>query len=63
MHLDFITGIVNKTFRDGEFPNMLKYVEILTFYKNNCLHKEDYRAVTVLSHKFKICDRQMHERI
>ena len=38
LHLDFVTDIINKSFRDGEFPKTVIYTEVLPIYKKKDHH-------------------------
>ena len=61
IHLDFLTDIIYKSFRDGEFPNILKYPEVFPFHKKKGhVDKESYRYVSVLLHMSKIFERLIH---
>ena len=38
LHLDFVTDIINKFFRDGEFPKTVIYTEVLPVSKKKDHH-------------------------
>ena len=64
IHLDFLTDIIKKSLRDGEFPNILKYDEAFPINKNeDHLYKENCRLVSVLLHISQKSERLMYKQI
>ena len=52
IHLLFITKIINVSFENSRFPDELNIAEVSPiFKKNNDLHTENYRPVSILSLK------------
>ena len=47
----------------GEFPNDLKYADIVPIYKNNKCEKENYRPVSTLSNLSKIYEKLMYYQL
>ena len=63
IHLDFLTTIINKSFRDGEFPSRLKYAAVFPVYKNKDHLDKNIQAVNVLLHMSKIFERLVYNQI
>ena len=59
-----ITYIINLSFLEGTFPNILKLANVCPIYKKNekdlC---ENYRPISLLSNISKVIERAMHTRI
>ena len=56
--LDFVTLIFNKSFRGGEFPNIMKYAEVYPVSKRKGhLDKENDRSTSIPSYMSKIFER------
>ena len=54
IHLDFLTDTIKKSFRESEFPNLLKYAEPFPVNKKkDHIYRENCRPVSVLSQKSK----------
>ena len=63
-HLDFLSGIINKSFRYGEFPNVLKYAEVfLAYKKKDRFYKGNYRLASLPLHMSKTFERSMYKQI
>ena len=56
--------IINLSFIEGSFPNLLKKAEVCPIYKNNDKTKcENYRPISLLSNLSKLFERAMHTRL
>ena len=54
IHLHFLTDTIKKSFRESEFPNLLKYAEPFPVNKKkDHIYRENCRPVSVLSQKSK----------
>ena len=57
-YLPIITKIINKSITEGIFSRELKLAEVTpVLTKLECLNKENYRPVSLLSHKSKVFER------
>ena len=60
VYLNLITEIISKSFRDGVFPEVLKFAEVSPIFKrNDSLNKENYRPVSVISLVSKVLEKLM----
>ena len=60
----FITKNFNLCLNKGEFPEILKIVELTPIYKKaNLFEKDKYRPISILSNISKIYDRIMHNQM
>ena len=56
--------MINKSFIEGKFPNILKFADICPIYKKSDKYKcENYRPISLLSNLSKIFERAMHTRL
>ena len=56
--------IINLSFEEGCFPDMLKVANVCPIYKNKCKKKcENYRPISLLSNLSKLLERAMHSRL
>ena len=59
-----LTVLVNKSLKEGVFPNLLKYALVCPFYKKSDKTKcANYRPISLLSNLSKIFERAMYNRI
>ena len=60
----FLTFLINKSFRDGVFPEALKKSEVLPLFKEGSKTKErNYRPISLLNMWSKIFERAMFNRM
>ena len=63
-YLPLLTSIINSSLLNGNFPEVLKCAEVTPiFKKSDCLNKENYRPVSVLSSMSKVFERIMYSQI
>ena len=56
--------LINKSFSEGNFPNLLKLADVCPIYKKSDKNKcENYRPISLLSNISKLCERAMHSRV
>ena len=67
-HKDFFSTIlatlINKSFLEGTFPELLKYANVIPIYKKKDKHLcENYRPISLLSNIGKIYEKVFHKRL
>ena len=63
-YLPKITKIINEGFTEGTFPSELKLAEVTAVFKNlDCMNKENYRPVSLLSHISKVFERILYNQL
>ena len=56
--------IINLSFEEGCFPDMLKVANVCPIYKKKCKNKcENYRPISLLPNLSKLFERAMHSRL
>ena len=56
--LPYLTGVINHSIATSSFPDELKLAEAMSaFKKDDPLHKENYRPISLLSHTTKIYEK------
>ena len=56
--------IINNSFREGKFPDLLKIASVCPIYKKGDRNKcENYRPISLLSNLSKLFERAMHTRL
>ena len=56
--------IINLSFEEGCFPQLLKVANVCPIYKKKCKKKcENYRPISLLSNLSKLFERAMHSRL
>ena len=56
--------IINASFREGIFPDLLKIANVCPIFKKNDRNKcENYRPISLLSNLSKVFERAMHSRL
>ena len=61
---DILNTIINLSFSEGCFPNLLKYANVCPIYKKKSNNKcENYRPISLLSNISKLFERAMHTRV
>ena len=59
-----ITKIINKSITEGTFPSELKLAEVTPVFKKfDCINKENYRPVSLLSHMSKVFERILYNQL
>ena len=59
-----ISEIINLSFSEGTFPNLLKMASVCPIYKKNNRNKcENYRPISLLSNISKLFEKCMHSRL
>ena len=57
-YLPIITKIINESITEGTFPSELKLAEVTPVFKKlDCMDKENYRPIGLLSHMSKVFER------
>ena len=57
-YLPIITKIINESITEGTFPGELKFAEVTPLFKKlDCMSKENYRPISLLSHMSKVFER------
>ena len=63
-YVPIITKIINKSITEGTFPSKLKLAEVTPVFKKlDCMNKENYRAVSLLSHMPKVFERILYNQL
>ena len=63
-YLPIITKIINESITEGTFPSELKLAEVtLVFKKLDCMNKENYRPLSLLSHMSKVFERILYNQL
>ena len=61
---NILNTIINLSFSEGSFPELLKYADVCPIYKKKSKDKcENYRPISLLSNISKSFERAMHTRI
>ena len=64
IYLVYLTGIINYSFENKSFPNLLKFGEVCPiFKKKDELDKENYRPVSILIVMSKAFERIIYDQI
>ena len=64
LYLPIITKVINESITDGTFPSRLKLEEVSSgFKKMDCINKENYRPVSLLSHTSKVFIKIVYNQI
>ena len=59
-----LTHIINLSFSEGCFPQLLKFADVCPIYKKKNYNKcENYRPISILSNLSKLFERAMHTRL
>ena len=59
-----LTILINKSFSEGNFPNLLKFADVCPIFKKSDKNKcENYRPISLLSNISKLFERAMHTRV
>ena len=63
-YLPIITKIINESITEGTFPSELKLAEVTPVFKKlDCMNKENYRPVSLLSHMSKVFERILYNQL
>ena len=63
-YLPKITKLINESFTEGTFPSKLKLAEVTPVFKKlDCMNKENYRPVSLLSHMSKVFERILYNQL
>ena len=55
---------MSKSITEGTFPSELKLAEVTPVFKKlNCMNKENYRPVSLLSHMSKVFERILYNQL
>ena len=64
IYLPILTKIINTSLIQGKFPEALKIAEVTPiFKKSDCLNKENYRPISILSSVSKVFEKIMYAQI
>ena len=63
-YLPIITKIINESITEGTFPSELKLAEVTPVFKKlDCMNKENYRPISLLSHMSKVFERILYNQL
>ena len=63
-YLPIITKIINGSITEGTFPKELKLAEVTPVFKKlDCMNKENYRPVSILSHMSKVFETILYNQL
>ena len=63
-YLPIIIKIINESITEGTFPSKLKLAEVIpVFQKLDCMNKENYRPVSLLSDMSKVFERFLYNQL
>ena len=63
-YLLIITKIINESITEGTFPSELKLAEVTPVFKKlDCMNKENYRPISLLSHMSKVFERILYNQL
>ena len=63
-NVPIITKIINESITEGTFPSKLKLAEVTPVFKKlDCMNKENYRAVSLLSHMSKVFETILYNQL
>ena len=63
-NVPIITKIINESITEVTFPSKLKLAEVTPVFKKlDCMNKENYRAVSLLSHMSKVFERILYNQL
>ena len=59
-----LAKLINRSFHNGVFPNILKIAEVITIFKSESrVACNNYRSISLLSNIGKIIEKLMHKRL
>ena len=63
-YLPIITKIINESITEGTFPSELKLAKVTPVFKKlDCMNKENYRPISLLSHVSKVFERILYNQL
>ena len=63
-YLPIITKIINESITEETFPNELKLAEVTPVFKKlDCMNKENYKPISLLSHMSKVFERILYNQL
>ena len=63
-YLPILTKIINESITEGDIPSELELVEVTPVFKRlDCMNKENYRPVSLLSHMSKVFERIFYNQL
>ena len=63
-YLPIITKIINESITEGTFRSELKLAEVSPVFKKlECMNKENYRLVSLLSHMSKVFEKILYNQL
>ena len=63
-YLPVITKIINESITEGTFPSELNLAEVTPVFKKlDCMNKENYRPISLLSHMSKVFERILYNQL
>ena len=64
IYLRILTKVINSSIKHNKFPNELKLVDVVPIYKKkDSLNKENYKAMSLLSHLRKVLEKFLYKQI